>query len=282
MNITLRYGDRGQTVRCLQQLLNRHGATLVLDGHYSDVTKHAVKVFQLHVGLVADSIAGPKTHTALTGGNCQRFLKHVDLSHAAQRLGVPLASIYALNEVLSRGMGFLDNGKPLILFERHLMYCQLTIPQLPDDDAASLQQHADHLVALHPALVNPQPGAYAGGTAEHQRLCMARLLDESAALQATAWGAFQILGFHWQRLGYASVQAFANAMTDCEAQQFEAFVRFIQTDPALHKALKARKWAEFTKSYIGPDFHRQLTDIKLQRAYERYAACHLAKGEPHD
>ncbi|MCR8935678.1 N-acetylmuramidase domain-containing protein [Pseudomonas sp. A4] len=38
----------------------------------------------------------------------------------------------------------------------------------------------------------------------------------------------------------------------------------------LHKALKGRKWAEFAKLYNGPDYQRNLYDIKLQRAYERH------------
>lgn len=94
-----------------------------------------------------------------------------------------------------------------------------------------------------------------------------------AALESASWGAFQIMGFHWQRLGYSSVQDFVTAMSTNETQQFEAFTRFIETDPALHKALKNRKWAEFAKLYNGPDYQRNLYDTKLQRAYERHADC---------
>ncbi|SQC90482.1 putative peptidoglycan-binding domain-containing protein [Pseudomonas aeruginosa] len=111
--------------------------------------------------------------------------------------------------------------------------------------AAHDQVTADQLAAQFPALVNPRPGGYAGGTAEHHRLANARQIDDTAALESASWGAFQIMGFHWQRLGYVSVQAFAEAMGRSESAQFEAFVRFIDTDPALHKALKARKWADF-------------------------------------
>lgn len=278
MTTSLRHGDRTQAVRSLQQHLNRHGATLSADGHYGDVTESAVRAFQLGVGLVADGIAGRRTHLALAGGDCRRLLKHADLVNAAQRLDVPLASVYALNEVASRGLGFLDNGKPLILFERHVLYRQLATPRHAEDDPTALQQHADQLARRHPALLNPQPGAYAGGTAEHQRLYMARLLDDSAALEATAWGAFQILGCEWQRLGYSDVHAFVGAMGDSESQQFEAFIRVIEADPALYKALKTRKWTEFAKGYFGPDNWRYFYDIKLQRAYERHAASDLGQA----
>jgi hypothetical protein len=270
---TLRHGDRSQAVRVLQKNLNNHGAKLIIDGDYGDVTEAAVRAYQLKVGLVADGIAGSKTQTMLAGNDCQQLLKNVDLVNAAQRLDVPLASVYAVNEVESKGKGFLDNGKPVILFERHIMYRQLSKVRQVDDDPAELKHHADQLAATNPAIVNPKAGGYAGGTAEHQRLATARLMDDTAALESASWGAFQIMGFHWQRLGYASVQDFVTAMSTSESQQFDAFVRFIETDPVLYKALKARKWAEFAKLYNGPDYQRNLYDIKLQRAFERHADC---------
>ncbi|WP_223569375.1 N-acetylmuramidase domain-containing protein [Pseudomonas sp. BF-R-26] len=270
---TLRHGDRSQAVRVLQKNLNNHGAKLIIDGDYGDVTEAAVRAYQLKVGLVADGIAGSKTQTMLAGYDCQQLLKNVDLVNAAQRLDVPLASVYAVNEVESKGKGFLDNGKPVILFERHIMYHQLSKVRQEGDDPAELKHHADQLAATNPAIVNSKAGGYAGGTAEHQRLATARLIDDTAALESASWGAFQIMGFHWKRLGYASVQDFVTSMSASESQQFDAFVRFIETDPVLYKALKARKWAEFAKLYNGPDYQRNLYDIKLQRAFERHAGC---------
>ncbi|NMX74653.1 DUF3380 domain-containing protein [Pseudomonas sp. WS 5532] len=275
---TLRHGDRSQAVLMLQKNLNKAGAKLVADGDYGDTTEVAVRAYQVKVGLVADGIAGIKTQTSLAGGDCAQLLRNNDLKAAAERLDVPLASLYAVNEVESKGNGFLDNGKPVILFERHIMYRQLATPHTASDDPAELKRHADQLAVANPALVNPKAGGYIGGTAEHQRLAMARLIDDTAALESASWGAFQIMGFHWKRLGYASVQAFTTAMAADESQQLDAFTRFIETDPVLHKALKARKWAEFAKLYNGPDYQRNLYDIKLQRAYERHAECECGQG----
>ena len=270
---TLRHGDRSQAVLMLQKRLNEHGANLIPDGAYSDKTEAAVRAYQLRAGLVADGIAGSTTQSSLAGGDCAQLLSNNDLVAAAERLDVPLASVYAVNEVESKGKGLLDNGKPVILFERHIMYRQLAKARSEGDDPTELQRHADQLALTNPALVNPKAGGYIGGTAEHQRLAMARLIDDIAALESASWGAFQIMGFHWQRLGYTSVQDFVTAMSDSESQQFDAFTRFIETDPALHKALRARKWAEFAKLYNGPGYQRNLYDTKLQRAYERHADC---------
>ena len=278
MTTSLRHGDRSQAVLMLQKNLIMHGAKLVPDGHYGDATESAVRAYQVKIGLVADGIAGAKTQTALAGGDCSKLLRNEDLVEAAARLDVPLASIYAINEVESKGKGFLDNGKTVILFERHIMYRQLTKVRHSGDDPAELKRHADQLATANPALVNPKAGGYIGGTSEHQRLAMARLIDDTAALESASWGAFQIMGFHWKRLGYASVQDFVAAMSAGESQQFDAFTRFIETDPVLHKALKARKWAEFAKLYNGPDYLRNLYDTKLQRAYERHAGCECGQG----
>ncbi|MGV8448836.1 N-acetylmuramidase domain-containing protein [Pseudomonas aeruginosa] len=37
--------------------------------------------------------------------------------------------------------------------------------------------------------MNPRPGGYAGGTAEHQRLANARQIDDTAALESASWSA---------------------------------------------------------------------------------------------
>lgn len=275
---TLRHGDRGQAVFQLQKQLNAQGAKLFADGDFGDKTEAAVRAYQFKVGLVADGIAGPKTMASLAGADCRQLLRNATLIAAAKRLGIELAVVYAVNEVESSGAGFLANGKPKILFERHVMHARLSLVRNEGDDSAALIAHADHLAALHPHLVNRRPGGYAGGTAEHQRLAQARMLDALCADESASWGAFQIMGYHAERLGYASVADFVSRMARDENEQFEAFVRFIEADPALLKALKGKKWAQFAKAYNGPAYARNLYDVKLERAYERHASCGCSKA----
>jgi len=259
---TLQRDDRSQAVGQLQKRLKLQGAQLVADGIFGAITESAVIAFQRRAGLVVDGIAGAKTWAALQGNDCSRLLKERDLVKAAQLLDVELAAIKAVNEVESLGTGFLPNGKPKILFERHIFYRQLQ------------QTDADHAIALatqNPNLVNPKPGGYAGGATEHQRLSNARLIDNDAALAATSWGLFQIMGFHWEKLGYTSVQAYAAAMDVSEREHLAAFVGFIRSDSALHKAMKNRKWGQFARIYNGSDYRRHLYDVRLARAYERHA-----------
>ena len=266
----MRKSDTGTAVSQLQRQLVAAGLDLTVDGWYGDATEAAVIAFQQRVGLVADGVAGPKTCAALQAGTIARgHLRQADIASAAERLGVPVAAIMAVNTVESRGLGHLDDGRPVILLERHQLY------RLLQEAGAD----ADALAARYPALINPKRGGYAGGAAEWSRLVSARQITADypvLADQACSWGAFQIMGYHWQHLGYPSASAFVVAMYGGEAAHLDAFVRFIAADAALLKALKGRKWADFARIYNGPAYKDNLYDVKLARAFEQYASAEVA------
>ena len=64
-NPVLKSGSRGDSVRYLQSLLNRHGSAIALDGIFGQATDKAVKSFQKSKGLLVDGIVGDKTWEAL-------------------------------------------------------------------------------------------------------------------------------------------------------------------------------------------------------------------------
>lgn len=257
----LRHGDVGAEVRELQRLLRVRGARIELTGEFDTATLAAVHAAQEHYGLVVDGLSGTKTLLALQlDGRVPGHLGADDLRRAAATLGVKLSAIRAVNEVESQGPGFLPDGRPVILFERHIMYRQLR----------AAGHNADALARQYPNIVNPARGGYMGKAAEHMRLAQAAGLDQTCALASASWGLFQIMGYHWERLGHASVQDFADAMRRGEPEQLEAFVQFILTDPNLHKALKGLKWGAFASGYNGPAYKEKLYDVKLARAFTRY------------
>lgn len=263
----MRKGHTGQNVAQLQRQLNAIGLAATVDGWYGDSTEAAVAAFQRRVGLVADGLAGPKTLAALAAGEVdRRHLRQRDLDAAAERLGAPLAAVMAVNAVESRGLGFLEDGRPVILFERHQLY------RLLKEAGADV----DTIASRYPSVINAKRGGYAGGAAEWARLASAQQATAAWPLfaeQSCSWGAFQVMGYHWERLGYASPTAFVAAMHAGEPAHLDAFVRFVEADPDLHKALKGRKWAEFARLYNGPAYKENLYDQKLARAYDRFAAA---------
>ncbi|WP_241076124.1 N-acetylmuramidase domain-containing protein [Achromobacter insuavis] len=258
MSDILRKGAIGQAVADLQSDLRRAGYPIERTAIYDDATCDAVAALQKASGLVVDGVYGPKSRAALANFDLSRLLRESDLIAAAERLDVPLASIKAVNEVESRGRGFLPDGRPVILFERHVFWKQLI------EHGIDPLRHADRT-----SILSRQRGGYAGGAAEYVRLASASQICAPAAQEAASWGLFQIMGYHWKTLGYADVGAFVQAQHRSEGDQLAAFTTFILADPDLHRALKGRKWALFARRYNGPAYAENLYDVKLERAYAR-------------
>ena len=62
ITLTLRQGNQGEQVKCLQTKLNQNESlNLSLDGIFGPITKSAVMNFQRLHNLVVDGIVGPMT-----------------------------------------------------------------------------------------------------------------------------------------------------------------------------------------------------------------------------
>lgn len=193
-----------------------------------------------------------------------------DFKAAATRLRVDEAAIRAVTEVESLGGGFWPDDQIKILYERHVMYRQL----------GKLWPAAQLLKAhtANPDLVNDQAGGYAkGATAfergqrEHDRLRAARLIHNHAALESCSWGMFQIMGFHWQLLGFASVVEFVLTLSKSEGEQLSAFCRFIESNTQLINALRSHDWVQFARLYNGKGYAKNQYDTKLRDAYKKWS-----------
>ena len=187
-------------------------------------------------------------------------LTEKDYQNAAARLGVPVAAFKAVATVESNGGGFLSDGRVKIQYEPHVMYRRL------------LQHYgkarADKELAAHHDLVATKAGSYQSLDKEDKDMDRAaNIIDRQCALESASWGAFQIMGYHWQALGYSSLQAFVNAMYSGEEAQLDAFVRFILLTPALVDALRASDWAKVARLYNGPDYKKNNYDAKLNQEF---------------
>lgn len=196
-----------------------------------------------------------------------------DYKVAARRLRCDEASIRAVSDVESRGAGFLydDDAKIWrikILFERHIMYRLLKEKNGRDNAIAH--------VRTTPDVVNTRSGGYSGGTVEHARLKKARLIDSDLGLESASWGMFQIMGFHWERLGFKSAVDYVLTLSKGEPEQLEAFCRFIETDQRLLNAIRTGDWALFAEVYNGSDYKKNKYDTKM-RDRKKYWDKELAK-----
>ena len=250
----IKFGAKGDAVVILQKQLialgykGSDGKAINPDGDFGAHTEHAVMQFQKKAGLIADGKVGDKTRTALLGGNTSMFLKDSDYTAAAKRLNVPELNIRACGATEARGIGFLKNGKAKILFERHKMYAYLV--------KFKSKAFANEQMRLYPNLVNTATGGYVGNEAEYTRLSLAKNIHAESALNACAWGQFQIMGENWQDLGYSSVFEFVEQMQTSETLQLEAFIRFIETKKGLLAALQTEDWDTVFRLYNGPNYKK--------------------------
>lgn len=267
METIKRNTSKTDSVILLQNLLKKTGYEIAADGAFGPMTEAAVMDFQKQNKLVVDGIVGQKTWRTLLSEEPEnpvelksRFLSESDLNNVADDLGVELAVIKAVNEVESSGQGF-SGDKPKILFEGHVFWRQLKKHGL---DPSSLTEGNENI--LYSRWTREH---YFGGEREHERLEKAKKIHENAALESASWGLFQIMGYHWESLGYKSVKAFVKLMQKSEGEHIKAFGRFIIANN-LTKYLKNKDWAGFARRYNGPGYKTNKYDEKLARAYNKY------------
>lgn len=190
-------------------------------------------------------------------------LTEADYAAAAQRLGCDVAAVKAVAEVESAGRGFLPDGRPAILFEAHI-FDRLTKGRF----RGAVDRYGVPL-----SVASWQRSLYgSSGAHQYERLEDAMKLDEKAAVFATSWGRFQIMGFNFASLGYSDVDTFREVIsaTDEDREHLDMFVQFVLVN-GLDDELRAKDWAGFARGYNGPGFAANRYDVKMAAAYARYA-----------
>jgi hypothetical protein len=265
-------------VRLVQGLLNRHHfAThkkVKVNGEFEAETQLAIYAFQRRVlgmrlpdgivdvhGLTFTRLQASSIRPIVAKKIHQKTAKRPsaltaqDYATAAAALNCEVAAIQAVASVETGTQGAFDaKGRPTILFERHYF--------------SNLTGHIYD--KKHPDISNPVAGGYGYFSEQYSRLDRAALLDEDAALQSASWGAFQIMGAHYDSLGFDTVKQFVVEMQRSEVAQLGIFVKFILADPQLLKAIRAKDWATFAAAYNGGGYKKNNYDTKLKQAYDKY------------
>ncbi len=182
-------------------------------------------------------------------------------AEAAQALGCDVAAVRAVAEVESRGSGFDAQGRPTILYERHV-FSRNTAPK------GKFDAQAPDISFSRPY----EKGTFGNGEQQYVKIGRAYALDPVAALKAPSWGMFQILGENHKACGHADVKSFVLSMFTSPAAQLRAFVAFVRANPGMHGALVAHDWAKFARAYNGPGYALYEYDKKMAAAYARQSA----------
>ncbi len=156
---------------------------------------------------------------------------------AAQNIGCEVRSIKAVAHTESSVNAFTGPaGRPTIRYERHVFH----------------KESYGRYTLTYPDISWPTQGGGSPPQVEwYDRLTRAYALDEDAALKATSWGLFQIMGFNHMACGFATVYLYVYAMCTSVQEQLRAFTQFILSDKVLHTSIINRDWGTFARHYNG-------------------------------
>lgn len=185
-------------------------------------------------------------------------------TRAAWVLDVDPLLLESLAEVERDGREALDDsGRPVILFEPHL-FSRFTGGK--HDGAAAPGVRAKYATISYPRW---QQGIYGSHNEQHNKLGAAARMNRDAALRATSWGLFQVLGDNWKQSGASSLQDFVNRMYAGADSQLRCLVSFILRDTRLVSALRTQDYATFSRIYNGPSYERTKHHVKIAEVYDR-------------
>jgi len=154
-----------------------------------------------------------------------------EISKVAAEFGIEAAALLAVAEIESGGSVFaaIDGRmEPLIRFEGHYFDRRLS-------GEAQARARAE-------GLASPNAGAVANPPSQAARwelLGRAAAIDRKAAYESVSWGLGQVMGAHWEWLGFADVEALTDEARTGAGGQARLMARFIEKS-GLKEALEKR------------------------------------------
>jgi N-acetylmuramidase len=195
--------------------------------------------------------------------NPKQGLSTSAIDAAAAQLAVEPAAAAAVADVETGGNSFDPEGRPRILFERHV-FRELT--------AARFDLEA-------PDLSSRVGGGYGTFRSQYAKLEQAFRLDPWAALQSASWGGFQLMGRYYLHLGFSSPHHMVIALAQSEDAHLSAFVQYLRMNKAAHRALKRLDWPAFARAYNGPGYAKNRYGAKMESAYAQQKAAREAAAQ---
>jgi hypothetical protein len=221
-----------------------------------------VPTLQLRLGVEPDGAFGPASRAALFARLSNRSAPAIteeEFAAVAAEFGVPVKLIKAFRKVEAPRGPYDDQGRPSILYERHVANRNTDPP--------------GRYASRFPALFGPPfgRGGYGSFGVQYERLAEACAIDPEAAFRACSWGAFQVLGENAVALGYASAFDMALALTVSEAAHLDSFARFVKANGLVDELRACRagdpeSCIPFVQRYNGPGFRQFSYHVKLAEA----------------
>lgn len=178
-----------------------------------------------------------------------------EIHQLSVEFGVPVSRIQAIKHVESGGIGFdKKTGKIIIQFEP--VWFRRKSPYTPSGkwSVNGVERQAEEWKAFNDAFAK----------------------NPNAAMEATSIGIMQVMGFHWELLGFDSVGAMWDYAKKSEYNQLRISLLFIKSNKKMFKALVAGNWKVVAYYYNGEYYWKLKYDVKLQKADKMYAELEKA------
>ncbi|WP_375582411.1 N-acetylmuramidase domain-containing protein [Cyclobacterium xiamenense] len=230
---------------------------------------------------VPEAFQVKEEYVQIKDNSTSKVLSDMDIRQALDELEqrenikISLPVIKAIIAVESAGRGHLHDGRAKILFEGHKFWYWL---EKFGKDPKSLQAGNEHI--LYEKWTREH---YRVGAKEYDRLDLAKRIDPKAAVYATSWGLFQILGenleHHIKGRKYKSFSEFEAQQHESEYIHFLDFLEFIKTKKTRGRALLEYiseenqgnyDWESFAYGYNGSGYKVNQYHIKMKAQYERF------------
>lgn len=171
------------------------------------------------------------------------------IDQIAAEFSLPSAKVQAIKEVESGGKGFdAQTGKLIIQFEPS--WFKKKAPYTPSGKWSlnGVERQAKEWEAFNDAFSK----------------------NANGAMESTSIGLMQVMGFHWELLGFKSVGEMWDYAKESEANQLRLGLKFIKSNKKMFKALIAGDWKTVAYYYNGEKYYILGYDKKLAVAEKKY------------
>jgi hypothetical protein len=172
-----------------------------------------------------------------------------EIQFLAKEFDLPTSRIHAIKDVESGGKGYDETtGKIIIQFEP--VWFKKKSPYTPSGkwSVNGVERQAKEWEAFNDAFSK----------------------DADAAMEATSIGMMQVMGFHWQLLGFESVGEMWDYAKESEYNQLRLSLLFIKSNKKMFLALVKGNWKIVAYYYNGENYHIKKYDVKLANAEKKY------------
>lgn len=261
----LELGANGEEVVLLQKALNEKlNMNMRPDGDFGVMTQNAIIEFQNNNGLETTGTYGEPEYEILGSFIDDKYIRRDDIEAISLENDFNPAFVKAVADVEGKSTGFLSDGRPLILFERHKFYADILKTQ-GREAAVEIQAEAPNI--CHPVW---DKKAYIGYAGEYNRLEIAKKYSEESAYKAASWGMFQILGSNYRLCDVDNVFDFVAANETSEHLHFQFFISFIINQTSLLQAFRSENIEAFVGRYNGPG-QVEFYSNRIRTALRRYS-----------